>query len=252
MEWVWVGVACLVIGVALGLSGYGGFLVPPVLVGLLGLDPRAAVAHALLASLLPALLGAVLYRREHGVSARLVLLLCLGTLPGVLLGEVVSRALPTWVLQVLIGLAVLVAGLVLLRRARRPVPAVDEHDDPARAQVPPARTLAAGGLSGVAGVVVGVGGPLVTTPLLVASGVALGPAVGAGLANNVVVAAAGSATLLARVDLDAAVLAVATVPQLLGVVAGVRWRSRVPAGLLALGVALVAVASGVVLVLAAA
>lgn len=253
MEWLWVGVACLAIGVALGLSGYGGFLVPPVLVGLLGLDPRTAVAHALLASLLPALLGAVLYRREHGVSGRLVLLLCLGTLPGVLLGEVVSRALPTWLLQVLIGLAVLVAGLVLLRRARRPAPDVPD-DGPARqrAPVPPARTLAAGGLSGVAGVVVGVGGPLVTTPLLVASGVALGPAVGAGLANNVVVAAAGSATLLARVDLDAAVLAVATVPQLLGVVAGVRWRSRVPTGLLALGVALVAVASGVVLVLAAA
>lgn len=250
MDWIGLGVACLAIGVALGLSGYGGFLVPPALVWLLGLDPRAAVAHALLASLLPALLGAVLYRREHGVSGRLVLLLCLGTVPGVVLGEVVSRALPPWLLQVLIGLAVLAAGLVLLRRVRRPVADVADGAGPARAPAP--TTLAAGGLSGAAGVVVGVGGPLVTTPLLVASGVALAPAVGAGLANNVVVAAAGSTTLLTRVDLDLAVLAVATVPQLLGVVAGVRWRSRVPTALLALVVALVAVASGVVLVLAAA
>jgi uncharacterized membrane protein YfcA len=250
VEWLLVVVGCLAVGTVLGLSGYGGFLVPPLLVWLLDVDPRSAVAHALLASLLPALLGAVLYRREHGVSTRLVVLLCLGTLPGVLVGEAVSRALPPAVLQVLIGLAVLAAGVVLLRRARRPVPeAADASADQTR--VPAPTTLAAGGVSGVAGVVVGVGGPLVTTPLLVASGVALAPAVGAGLANNVVVAAAGSTTLLTRVDLDPGVLLAVTVPQLVGVLAGVRWRSRVPTAVLAVGVALVAVASGLVLVLTA-
>lgn len=249
MEWVGVLVGCLVVGTCLGLSGYGGFLVPPLLVWALGMDPREAVAHALLASLLPALLGAALYRRGHGLDARLVLLLCAGTVPGVLLGGALSRASPPWLLQAAIGAAVLVAGLALVRPVRRrPAsdPAVAAPGSTGRrtggAGTP--ATLAAGVLSGTAGVVVGVGGPLVTTPVLVAGGVALAPAVGAGLANNAVVAGIGSLGLLPDVTLDPAVLAVVAGTQLVGVVAGVRWRPRVPTTAMARLVAAVAVFTG--------
>ncbi len=257
-------VGCLVVGTCLGLSGYGGFLVPPLLVWALDLDPRTAVAHALLASLLPALLGAALYRRGHGLDARLVLLLCAGTVPGVLLGGALSRASPAWLLQAAIGAAVLVAGLALVRPRHR-VPAQDqpERDLDARttSTTTPTRTvtrtastpatLTAGVLSGTAGVVVGVGGPLVTTPVLVAGGVALAPAVGAGLANNALVAGIGSLSLLPDVTLDAAVLAVVAGTQLVGVVAGVRLRPRVPAAAMSRLVAAVAVLTGLAFLVAA-
>lgn len=243
---------CLVVGTSLGLSGYGGFLVPPLLVLALDQSPREAVAHGLLASLLPALLGAVLYRRAgHDLDARLVALLCAGTLPGVLAGEALSRAAPPSLLRAMIGAAVLAAGVALVRGLRRPVaptPATTTVDDipgrPRSATAAPA-TLGAGALSGAAGVVVGVGGPLVTTPLLVAGGVALAPAVGAGLANNAVVAGVGSLALLQHVALDPLVLALAAGAQVVGVVLGVRWRPRVPAGALARTVAVVAVLTGV-------
>ena len=252
-------VGCLVVGTCLGLSGYGGFLVPPLLVWALDLDPRTAVAHALLASLLPALLGAALYRRGHGLDARLVLLLCAGTVPGVLLGGALSRASPTWLLQAAIGAAVLVAGLALVRpRPRLPAdgpsgqpverrdrsrPTQTETRTGTRTAGTPA-TVTAGVLSGTAGVVVGVGGPLVTTPVLVAGGVALAPAVGAGLANNALVAGIGSLSLLPDVTLDPAVLAVVAGTQLVGVVAGVRLRPRVPAAAMSRLVAAVAVLTG--------
>src|SRR3990170_4539140 len=58
--------ATLALGVCLGVSGYGGFLVPPLLVWLAGFDdPSRAVAHALIAAAAPSLLGAALYRRHH-------------------------------------------------------------------------------------------------------------------------------------------------------------------------------------------
>ncbi len=271
MEWAGVVLGCLVVGTCLGLSGYGGFLVPPLLVWALDLDPRTAVAHALLASLLPALLGAALYRRGHGLDARLVLLLCAGTVPGVLLGGALSRASPAWLLQAAIGAAVLVAGLALVRPRRHvPVQDLPEQDQPeqdvdarttrntSHARTRPGTrtagtpaTLTAGVLSGTAGVVVGVGGPLVTTPVLVAGGVALAPAVGAGLANNALVAGIGSLSLLSDVTLDPAVLAVVAGTQLVGVLAGVRLRPRVPAAAMSRLVAAVAVLTGLALLVAA-
>ncbi len=256
MEWCAVAVGCLVVGTCLGLSGYGGFLIPPLLIWALSLSPREAVAHALLASLLPALLGAVLYRRGHGLDLRLVLLLCAGTLPGVVAGELLSRAAPAWVLQALIGAAVLAAGVALVRPTR-PLPAegadIAQRPGGVLTRTAPARatTVGAGVLSGTSGVVVGVGGPLVTTPVLVAGGVALAPAVGAGLANNVVVAGVGSLSLLQHVSLDPIALAVITATQLVGVVLGVRWRALVPASLMSRAVAVVAVLTGATFLVAA-
>ena len=154
----------------------------------------------------------------------------------------------------------LAAGAVLARSAVRdrvPEPAAGRRswrrrDAPrgaATAGTP--ATLGAGLLSGTAGVLVGVGGPLVTTPVLVAGGVALAPAVGAGLANNAVVAGIRTVGLLPQVVLHPGVLAVVTGCQLAGVVAGVRWRRLVPATAMAVVVAAVAVLTGAAFLVAA-
>ena len=238
-------VAMLAIGLCLGLSGYGGFLVPPLLVWLCEFDdPRRAVAHALLAATIPSLIGAYLYRRAHAAPALLTAVLCLGTVPGIVAGRLLSTAVPDAVLHVLIGTAVLAAGVALVARRPRPVATDRAVTRPARhGRLLPAALLA-GVLSGVAGVVVGVGGPLVTTPVLMSSGVALAPAVGAGLANSVVVSLLGTASLLDDVSLDPVVLLATGVPQLVGVVVGVRLAPRVHGTVLTRVVSAVAVAVG--------
>jgi uncharacterized membrane protein YfcA len=234
--------ATLALGVCLGVSGYGGFLVPPLLVWLAGFDdPSRAVAHALVAATLPSLLGAALYRRDHRTPWPLVLALCAGTLPGVLVGRWLTEVASDLLLHVLIGLAVLAAGVALV--VGRRAPRGETSDRRPRLVVPTA--LGAGLLSGVAGVVVGVGGPLVTTPVLVSSGIPLSAAVGAGLANSVLVCVLGAASLLDRVDLDPAVLLAIALPQVVGVVVGVRLHPRVRGDWLTRLVAAVAVVVGI-------
>jgi uncharacterized membrane protein YfcA len=242
-------VATFVLGIVLGLSGYGGFLVPPLLVALYGYDPRTAVALALLAGVVPALLGAHLYHRAHRTPRSLVLWLCAGSVPGIVLGRLASAVVPDRWLQVLIGLAVLVAGIALVLRQLR------QHQRRTAAPGTPqpegrlAAAAAGGGfLGGVAAVVVGVGGPLVTTPILVSRGIALGPAVGAGMANAVVVSVLGAASLLDQVTLDPVVLLGTAVPQLVGIVAGVRLRPYIGATFLTRVVSVVAVATGIVFI----
>jgi len=250
MNMVLLATATLALGVSLGLSGYGGFLVPPLLVWLCGFDdPRRAVAHALVAALVPALLGAHLYHRRHPTSLLLVGVLCAGTVPGVLAGRWLTGALPATWLHVLIGLAVLAAGLAILaplphRAGTDPLRGADAHG---RLRQPwlVAVGLTAGILSGVAGVVVGVGGPLVTTPVLMACGVALAPAVGAGLTNSVVVSLLGAGSLLDQVTLDPVVVLVTAVPQLVGVVIGIRLQPRVDVTLLTRVVSGLAVVAGI-------
>lgn len=247
--------ATLALGVCLGISGYGGFLVPPLLVWLAGFDdPSRAVAHALVAATVPSLLGAVLYRRNHRTPWALVVALCAGTVPGVLLGRWLTGAASDVLLHLLLGAAVLAAGIALVARRGSPAVAATAEPDaepgpeaepprPARHLVPTA--LGAGVLSGIAGVVVGVGGPLVTTPVLLSSGIPLSTAVGAGLANSVVVCVLGAASLLDRVSLDAAVLLATALPQLVGVLVGVRLHPRVRTSLLTRLVAALAVVVGV-------
>jgi uncharacterized protein len=246
--------ATLVLGVCLGVSGYGGFLVPPLLIWLAGFDdPSRAVAHALIAAAGPSLLGAVLYRRNHRTPRSLLIALCAGTVPGILAGRWLAEVASDVLLHVLIGVAVLLAGVAVVARRPRPGltqgvgadpddPVDREGRQPGRRAIPAA--LGAGGLSGVAGVVVGVGGPLVTTPVLLSTGIPLAAAVGAGLANSVVVCLLGAASLLDRVTLDPVVLLATALPQLLGVFIGVRLHPRVGTTVLTRTVAAVAIVVG--------
>lgn len=246
-----VALATLALGVCLGVSGYGGFLVPPLLVWLAGFDdPTRAVAHALIAAAAPSLLGAVLYRRNHRTPRLLVLALCVGTVPGIVVGRWLAAAAPEVLLHVLIGVAVLLAGIAVIARRPRPDQAAAagpasgdrEGSRPSRRVVPAA--LGAGVLSGVAGVVVGVGGPLVTTPVLLSGGIPLAAAVGAGLANSVVVCVLGAASLLDQVTLDPWVLLATAFPQLVGVAVGVRLHTRVGTTMLTRAVAAIALVVG--------
>jgi uncharacterized protein len=248
MSLLLLAVATFAVGICLGLSGYGGFLMPPLLVWLVGFDPSQAVAHVLLAATPPSLLGAMLYRRTHRTPWLLIATLCAGTVPGIIAGRWLAGAASDALLHALIGVAVLLAGVALI--AGRPASTVPSPAGQRRAA--PA-ALGAGALSGVAGVAVGVGGPLVTTPVLLSSGVMLPAAIGAGLANAVLVCLLGAASLFGDVaTLDPVVLLVTALPQLIGVVIGVRLHPRVGATLLTRAIAALAVVVGTGFILQAA
>jgi uncharacterized membrane protein YfcA len=77
----------LVVGLLTGLSGVGGgALMMPLLVMLFGLSPLVAVGTDLAYSVPTRILGAVVHARQETINRKLVLLLCIGGVPGALVG----------------------------------------------------------------------------------------------------------------------------------------------------------------------
>lgn len=221
-----VGVLAFVIGASLGLSGLGGFLVVPVLVALAGLEPRAAVFHALASFVLPGALASYLYARYRSLNWALALLLTAGTLPGALIGRLISLAASTFELQAALGVALMaVSGLILLRRQRgQPVVM-----GPRRMT---AIVVLLGFGGGVLSVLTGIGGPLVAVPILMALGFETSALVGAAILNSVAVSIASAAALVGVVRVVPIIVAVLIVAQILGVMVGFWVQPRVSERLL--------------------
>lgn len=216
-----VGGLAFVIGISLGLSGLGGFLVVPVLVGLAGLGPRAAVFHALASFVLPGALASYLYARYRNLSWSLALLLSAGTLPGALIGRLISVAASRFELQVGMGVALMAVSVVILVRRQRGRP-VSIGAGPMAAIV-----VALGFSSGVLSVLTGIGGPLVAVPVLMALGFEMTALVGAAILNSVVVSVASAAALVRLVSVVPIILAVLVVAQTAGVLVGFWLQPRV-------------------------
>src|ERR1035438_1521764 len=82
------------IALAVGLTGVGaGSITAPVLILFFGLSPAASVGTALAFAAVIKLAVAPLYLFRRQVSRRILLLLCLGGIPGVLAGVVVLGGL---------------------------------------------------------------------------------------------------------------------------------------------------------------
>lgn len=84
---LYIALAGLIVGFAVGLTGMGGgALMTPVLVIIFGVQPLAAVSSDLVASLLMKPLGALVHVGKRTVQWSLVRWLSLGSVPGALLG----------------------------------------------------------------------------------------------------------------------------------------------------------------------
>ncbi len=109
----------LVVGMMIGSIGIGGVLQVPVLHFLGGVPIHAVIPACMMAYLLPGIVGGLVYHRHgslHGPSAWQV---CLGAVPGALLGAWLLPLAPGLILEVPIALLILFSGVdALIRRNR--------------------------------------------------------------------------------------------------------------------------------------
>jgi uncharacterized membrane protein YfcA len=220
----------LLIGVSLGLSGIGGFLIAPLLVALAGLGPREAVVDALISFVPSGLLGAVLYSRRHSFSWSLATALSIGTVPGVIVGREISLSLDQRLLQRALAFSVmLAAGLLLVARPRGVAVARREPDSRHARSARLLLVTTIGSIGGVLTVLAGVGGPLVSVPALLLLRIDPGEAIGASLLSSVVGSGLGAFALLPAVGSPSVgILAAIIGSQVVGVTAGVLLRPRIP------------------------
>jgi hypothetical protein len=243
---LYVGIAAsLLVGVLLGLLGGGGsILTVPLLVYVLGVEPRTAIAMSLVVVGVTSASGAALHAHAGRVRWRTAFVFGAGGMAGAFLGGRLNPLLsPTVLLLLFAGVMVAAAVAMLLRREATVPPSPSALGEPARVlpqathqeslvgepsasrphaepALPVARVLAQGAAVGLLSGLVGTGGGFLIVPALTLVGLPTQVATATSLVVISLQCAAGLLGHLGHIDLPWAltggVLAAAMTGSLLG------------------------------------
>jgi uncharacterized membrane protein YfcA len=219
------------IGVALGLLGGGGsILTVPVLVYVLGVAAKPAIAMSLPVVGITSLVGAAMHWRLGNVRVPTAITFGLVAMVGAFAGAKLAASLSGTVQLVLLSVVMLAAAASMLRGGRHDA----ERIAPQRLALLVPVALGVGVLTGL----VGIGGGFLVVPALVLlARVPMRQAVGTSLLVIAMNSASGFAGYLGSVHIDWTFLAGFTGAAIAGALAGTALMSRVPQSALKRGFA---------------
>jgi uncharacterized protein len=233
----------LVVGVALGLLGGGGsILTVPLLVYVLGVEAKSAIATSLLVVGVTASAALILHARAKRVQWRTGLLFGAAGMVGAYLAGRLAEAIPGVVLLVAFGLMMLVTAIAMLRGRS---PSLDAETS---GPMPIGKVLLEGfAVGGVTGLVGAGGGFLVVPALVLLGGVPMHVAVGTSLVVVALKSFAGFAGYLGHASIDWTLAAVITSAAVIGSLFGAVWASRIPQRALRRGFAIFVLVMGILM-----
>lgn len=213
-------ILALVIGVSMGFSGIGGFLVVPLMMIVADASPAQAVFTALAANLGVTVSNGLFAAGRGQIDWRVFRLMIAGSIFGALLGAwLVSMMSPMAARYVI---AVLLAGLGVVTLFQ-PKPMAGQ----AERALSRIGAVLLGVAAQISAVLVGIGGPAITVPVLASKGAQADRVVGTALLHGAVVSGLGLViTGLAGASADWLVVGVAAVIVASSLLASV-WRSRI-------------------------
>lgn len=244
--------ASLLIGVLLGLLGGGGsILTVPLLVYVLGVEPRTAIAMSLLVVGVTSAFAAGLHAQAGRVRWRTAFAFGAGGMVGAYVGGRMAHLLPPSLLLLLLAAVMVAAAVAMLRRKEAPAGSTGTPSAaPATGQVPVVRVLVQGVAVGSLSGLVGAGGGFLIVPALVLLGLSTQASVGTSLVVIALQCGAGLLGHLGHVHipwgLTGAVLAMAVS----GSVVGGRLAGRLSPAALRKGFAWFVLATAAFMVLA--
>jgi uncharacterized membrane protein YfcA len=209
----------LVAGIGISAVGPGGVLATIGLFALTGLSPAQVAGTAIVTHIATGALGTAAYARSGHLrdpgTRRTAMIMTGLAVVGTPLGVLVNSVLPGHVFGLLLGLFVAAIAVAVCIRERHPGATAGRGNQPA------ARLVAVIGLLvAVASGMFGIGGPMLSVPLLVAFGVPVLSALAAAQVQSVVIAGVGTLGYLASGAIDWSLAAVVGVPELVGVLIG--------------------------------
>lgn len=234
MDLLFAFLLALPVGIALGLLGGGGsILTVPLLVYVLGVEAKSAIATSLLVVGITASAALVLHARAKRVQWRTGLIFGAAGMVGAYLAGRVAEAIPGVVLLVAFGVMMLVTAVAMLRG--RSTPAVASTS----ARLPIVKVLLEGlAVGGVTGLVGAGGGFLVVPALVLLGGVPMHVAVGTSLVVVAMKSFAGLAGYLGHATIDWPLAAVVSTAAVVGSLVGATWAARIPQRVLRRGFAI--------------
>jgi len=218
----------LIGGIGISSVGPGGILPTIGLFVLTPLAPAAVAGTAIVTHVATGIAGAAAYRRsEHltrPATLRIAMILAAAAVPGVPLGIAANSHISAHGFGLVIAAIAASVAVLLWYRSSRPA---------GRVASPDARPMAAvaivGLLVSVASGLIGIGGPMLTVPLLALLGVPMLDAVAASQVQAVAVSGIGSIGYATSGSIDWPLAVVIGIPEVVGVLIGWRIARAVPA-----------------------
>ncbi|MCH6163154.1 sulfite exporter TauE/SafE family protein [Streptomyces marispadix] len=240
-------------GIGITAVGPGGVLPTIGMFLLTGLSPSGVAGTAIATHIATGALGTAAYTRSGQLrdprTRRIALVLSTAALVGSPLGVFFNTLADGRVFAILLAIAVATTGILVWLRERRTAGTADAaraadsgggptSSDPGTgsgagsgtgpASLSPVTTAALGLLVAVAAGLFGLGGPMLSVPLLVIAGLPLLPALAAAQAQSVVIASVGTVAYLVHGSVDWALAVLVGVPELAGVMIGWKIAHAVP------------------------
>lgn len=209
----------LIGGVGITALGPGGVLPTIGLFALTGLSPAEVAGTAIVTHVATGALGTAAYTRSGQLrerhTRRTALLLAVSAVAGTPAGVVLNTLVSERTFGVVLGFLVAAVALLMWRREHRRPAATGHH--------PPALVVIALGFAvAMASGIVGIGGPMLTVPLLIALGVPALESLASAQAQSIVIAGVGTIGYAAHGAIDWPLATLIGVPELAGVLLG--WR----------------------------
>lgn len=211
----------LIGGVGITALGPGGVVPTIGLFSLTGLSASAVAGTGMVTHIATGAAGTIAYARSGQLrrprTRRTALVLAVTAVAGTPMGVLINTVASERAFGII--LAIVVAGVAVLLWYRERYAA----RAPAMGRYPPFAVIAGIGFGvACASGIVGIGGPMLTVPLLIALGVPVLESLAAGQAQSVVIAAIGTLGYAAHGAIDWPLAVIIGVPELVGVLIG--WR----------------------------
>lgn len=216
-------------GIGITAVGPGGVLPTIGLFALTDLTPAEVAGTSIVTHVATGALAAAAYARSGQLrepeTRRTALLLAAAALIGTPLGVGINAYVSERVFGIVLAVVLVVVAALLCRRG-------DRHGEPTLTHPPTTVVVGLGISVAIVAGIVGIGGPMLTVPLLVVLGVPLLESLAAAQAQSIVVAGTGTVAYAASDSIDWALAALVGIPELAGVLVGWRLAHALPTRIL--------------------
>lgn len=220
-----LGLFGLVGGIGITALGPGGVLPTIGLFALTELSPAEVAGTAIVTHVVTGVLATAAYTRSgqlrNPATRRVALILTSTAVVGTPVGVLINTAVSKQVFGVLLGTFVALVAVLVWVRERSQVTASRSH--------PSAGVVAGLGFAvAVAAGIVGIGGPMLTVPLLIVLGVPVLDSLASAQAQSIIIASVGTLGYLASGAIDWPLAALVGIPQVAGVLLGWKLAHSLP------------------------
>lgn len=239
MQYVWIGLANVLVGISIGISGIAGFLLPIFYTGALLLPVADSMSMSFGAFGIAGLVGTYAYHKTKDIDFSFCKKMMFGSILGSLIGVWLHNLVPVMLAKQVLYTMVLLSGITLF------FPRKDGTNNPMGIYIKTHPLIIAflGLCVAMISAFTGAGGPILSVPLLLLLGFSVRQAVGMSLFNSIFIAVPaffGYAQSLV-LDNSTALIVVALLFHGVGIAWGTRISSKINQKILKIIIAIIAI-----------